>query len=195
MDAITYEINNESNNRINNALMMSEKDYIKSQQTIIDSFYKEYFTYDISNVGYWLVSGIFTFIQLVFSAFPMQQMMKEGLDKEFLGVMAFVIMFPVFFYQQAFLTGKESFVGGYGRVNSLYSIIKYLPVSLAALKLYRFKKMLNFVVKVFLGCTILQLGISLLAFHGITWANLVFLLVYGFLIPFFIGCCQTFFVK
>ena len=187
MDATTYEINN--------ALMMSKKDYIKSQQAIIDSFYKEYFTYDISNVGYWLVSGIFTFIQLVFSAFPMQQMMKEGLDKEFLGVMAFVIMFPVFFYQQAFLTGKESFVGGYGRVNSLYSIIKYLPVSLAALKLYRFKKMLNFVVKVFLGCTILQLGISLLAFHGITWANLVFLLVYGFLIPFFIGCCQTFFVK
>ena len=74
MDAITYEINTESNNRINNALMMSEKDYIKRQQTIIDSFYKEYFTYDISNVGYWMVSGIFTFIQLVFSAFPMQQM-------------------------------------------------------------------------------------------------------------------------
>ncbi|MBE5953405.1 MAG: hypothetical protein E7257_04525 [Lachnospiraceae bacterium] len=178
MDTVNFE----SNNRINKALMMSEKEYIKDQQCIIDDFYKEYYTYDISNVGYWLIAGIFTFIQLVFSAIPMQQLMKEGIDSEFLTIMAILIAFPVYFYLQPFVIGNLN-----GRVGSIYSRIKYLPVSLKSIRLYRFKMMLRFVLKVFSICTALQVGLSLLIFHGITWQTVVFLLVYDFLIPFLVG--------
>lgn len=191
MGTVSYE----SNNKINKALMMSEKEYIKSRQPIIDDFYKEYFTYDISNIGYWIVSGIFTFMQLVFSAVPVQQLLKEGSDREFFGIMAFVIIFPVFFYLQAFITGQERYANGLGRVTSLYSAIKYLPISIKALRLYRFKKMVRHILKVLLICTVLQLGISLIAYHSITWQNLVFLGIYDFFIPFLIGCGQICFTK
>lgn len=191
MDTVSYE----SNNKINKALLMSEKEYIKSQQPIIDDFYKEYFTYDISNIGCWIVSGIFTFMQLVFSAVPVQQLLKEGSDREFFGIMAFVIIFPVFFYLQAFITGQERYANGLGRVTSLYSAIKYLPVSIKALRLYRFKKMVKHILKVFFICAALQLGISMIVYHNITWQNLVFLGIYDFLIPFLVGCGQICFTK
>ncbi len=191
MDTTTYE----SSNKINKALMMSEKEYIKGQQSIIDDFYKEYFTYDISNIGCWLVAGLFGFIQIIFSAVPVQQLLKEGVDDELLGIMAFLAIFPVFFYLQAFITGQERYSAGNGRVNSIYSRIKYLPVSVKALRLYRFKKMLGFVFKLLLVCSILQLGISLLVFHSIVWSNLIFLGVYDFLIPFLMGCGQICFTK
>lgn len=196
MNTITHEANklnnefSESNSRINKALMMNEKEYIKSQQTIIDDFYKEYYTYDVSNVGYGLIAGIFTFIQLVFMALPFENIYKEGIhnainasdDKEFLGIMAFIIVFPVFFYMQPFVVGNLN-----GRVGSIYSQIKYLPVSLKSIRLYRFKKMLRFVLRIFVICAVLQLGISLVAYHRIMWQTLVYLFTYGFLIPFLVG--------
>lgn len=190
MDTVT----NESNNRINKALMMSEKEYIKSQQTIIDDFFKEYYTYDVSNIGYWILAGIFTFIQLVYMAFPFENFYAGGQtsvinvsdDRELLGIMAFIIVFPVFFYMQPFVVGNIN-----GRVSSIYSVIKYLPVSAKAIRLYRFKKMLKFVLRVFVICAVLQLGISLLAYHKIMWQTLVYLFVYGFLIPFLVGLCAT----
>ncbi len=193
MDA-TYEINNESNNRINNALMMNEKEYIKSQQPIIDDFYKEYFTYDISNVGYWFISGIFTFIQLVFMALPFENIYEEGKqdvintsdEREFLVIMACLIVFPVFFYMQPYVVGNIN-----RRVGSIYANIKYLPVSVKSIRLYRFKKMLKFVLRIFLICVVLQLGISLLVYHRIMWQTLIYLFIYGFMIPFLMGLCAT----
>lgn len=190
MDTVNFE----SNNRINKAIMMSEKEYIKDQQSIIDDFYKEYYTYDISNIGYWLIAGIFTFIQIVFMAVPFEEFYVEGRqniaatsnDRELLALMAFLFVFPVFFYMQPFVVGNLN-----GRVGSIYSQIKYLPVSLKAVRLYRFKKMLKFVTKVFIGCAVLQLGISLIAFHRIMWQTFVYLFIYGFLIPFLVGICSA----
>ena len=176
---------NKSNNRINKALMMSEKEYIKSQHSIIDGFYKEYFTYDISNVGCWLLTGIFTFIQLIFFVIPMQQLIKEGIDSVILTIIAVLSVFPVFFYLQPFVIGNLN-----GRV-AIYSRIKYLPVSLKSIRTYRFKKMLKFVFKIFLTGTVLQVGLSLLIFHCIIWQTVMFLLVYGFLIPFLVGLGVT----
>jgi len=202
MGAITYEENNKLNNdksnesgiKINKAVMLNEKEYIKSQQSIIDDFYKEYYTYDISNVGYWLVAGIFTFIQIVFMAVPFEEFYVNGKptfinasdDRGLLAMMAFLFVFPVFFYMQPFVVGNLN-----GRVGSIYSQIKYLPVSLKAVRLYRFKKMLKFVIKVFIGCAVLQLGISLIAFHRIMWQTFVYLFIYGFLIPFLVGICSA----
>lgn len=187
-------LSNESNNRINKALMMSEKEYIKSQQSIIDDFYKEYFTYDISNIGYWIVAGLFTFIQLIFNAIPFENICKEGKlsvvntsdDMEFLTIVAVIIVFPVYFYMQPFVVGNLN-----GRVGSIYSRIKYLPVSPKAIRLYRFKRMLKFVLRVFAVCVVLQIGLSLLIYHRITWQTLVYLFLYGFLIPFLVGLGAT----
>ncbi len=179
---------------INKASMLSEKEYIKSQQNIIDDFYKEYYTYDISNVGYWLIAGIFTFIQIVFMAVPFQEFFVDGIptfinasgDRELLAIMAFLFAFPVFFYMQPFVVGNLN-----GRVGSIYSQIKYLPVSLKAVRLYRFKKMIKFVLGVLLVCAVLQLGISLIAYHRIMWQTFVYLFIYGFLIPFLVGICSA----
>ncbi len=190
MDTVNYE----SNNRINKAIMLSEKEYIKHQQGIIDDFYKEYYTYDISNVGYWLIAGIFTFMQLIFMAVPFQNFYEGGKptfinasdDRGLLAMMAFLFVFPVFFYMQPFVVGNLN-----GRVGSIYSQIKYLPVSLKSVRLYRFKKMLKFVLRIFLTCAVLQLGISLLAYHRILWQTFVYLFIYGFLIPFLVGICSA----
>ena len=190
MDTTTYD----SNNRINKALMLSEKEYIQSQQGVIDDFYKEYYTYDISNVGYWLIAGIFTFIQIVFMAVPLQEFYTDGIspfinasgDRELLAIMAFLFAFPVFFYMQPFVVGNLN-----GRVGSIYSQIKYLPVSVKAIRLYRFKKMIKFVLRVLLICAVFQLGISLIAYHRIMWQTLVYLFIYGFLIPFLVGVCSV----
>lgn len=190
MDTTTYD----SNNRINKALMLSEKEYIQSQQGIIDDFYKEYYTYDISNVGYWLIAGIFTFMQIVFMAVPFEEFYVNGElnfinasgDRELLAIMAFLFAFPVFFYMQPFMVGNLN-----GRVGSIYSQIKYLPVSVKAIRLYRFKKMIKFVLRVLIACAVLQLGISLIAYHRIMWQTLVYLFIYGFLIPFLVGICSA----
>ncbi len=180
---------------INKALMMSEREYIKDQQSIIDDFYKEHFTYDISNIGCWIVAGLFGFVQIIFSAVPVQQMLKEGGDDEFLGILAFLTIFPVFFYLEPFIIGQERYGAGNGRVKRLYSVIKYLPVSVKALRKYRFKKMLGFALKLLLICSILQIGISLLVFHRITWQNLAFLSIYDFLLPVAVGAAKVYFNK
>lgn len=190
MDTTTYD----SNNRINKALMLSEKEYIRSQQGVIDDFYKEYYTYDISNVGYWLIAGIFTFMQIVFMAVPLQEFYVDEIptfinasgDRELLAIMAFLFAFPVFFYMQPFVVGNLN-----GRVGSIYSQIKYLPVSVKSIRLYRFKKMIKFVLRVLIACAVLQLGISLIAYHRIMWQTLVYLFIYGFLIPFLVGICSV----
>ena len=190
MNTVTYE----SNNKINKAIMMSEKEYIRSQQGVIDDFYKEYYTYDISNVGYWLIAGIFTFIQIVFMAVPFENFYEGGKpdvinvsdDREMLAIMAFLFVFPVFYYMQPFVVGNLN-----GKVGSIYSQIKYLPVSVKAIRLYRFKKMLKFVIRIFIICAVLQLGISLIAYHRLMWQTLVYLFIYGFLIPFLVGICSA----
>ncbi len=181
--------------KINKALISSEKEYIESQQQIIQDFFKEYFTYDITNIGYWLVTGIFTFCHVIFLAIPYEDFSKDNFNKNFINgelapIMVFITTFAVFCYLMPYISCTEK-----GRAGRIYDKLKYLPVSVKALRKFRFKKMITFVVKVFIVCAVLQIGISLLSFHRVLLGTFIYLGLYGFLLSFLVGLGTVFFTK
>ncbi len=180
----------QTNEQINKALIYSPKGYIKGQQGILDKFYKEYFTWSCINIGYWIVAGIFSFIQAVFMMLPYEQVLIEGRGDGFEFMMGFIIAFPVTFYLQPYISYNEK-----SNVGSVYSKLKYLPISFKSIKVYRFRKMLKFILRLFLICAVLQLGISLLAFHRILPGTVIHLVLYGFLVPFTVGSLEAWFSK
>ena len=189
------EIASKKPNKINRALISSKKEYIEGQQQLIQDFFKEYFTYDITNVGTWLAAGIFTFCHVIFLAVPYGDFAKDDFNKNYINgelapIMVFIVTFAVFFYLLPYISCTEK-----GRAGRIYDKLKYLPVSVQALRKFRFKKMINFVVKVFIVCAVLQIGISLLAFHRVLLGTFIYLGLYGFVLPFLVGLSTVYFTK
>lgn len=169
---------------------MEEKEYIEEQQSIIESFFKTYRTYDVSDIGYKIVIVLFTFIQMIFFVLPYEYMCEgksfnyvNGSDyMEFLGLMILFVTIPPTFYILSYKIHEEK-----GAIGSIYDKLKYLPLSLKALRIFRFRKMTRFILKTFLICAVLQLGISLLAYQRIMVGTLIHIGIYGFGIPFLAG--------
>lgn len=144
----------------------------KRQQETLEGFFKELFTWDMANVGFWLVTGIMELILGALLLIP-----AEELDSMLKGCLFMVSIFGANWYLMAYLQIHDD-----GKQCKVYDKLKYLPVSLQQLRLFRFKKLIVFSAKmtgVFLAIQLLTLIFS----REFSWTCISYPIVFGFLVP------------
>lgn len=144
----------------------------KKQQEVLEGFFKELFTWDMANVGFWLVTGLMEFILGILLLIPAVE-----LDIALQGSLFMVSIFGANWYIMAYLQIHDD-----GKQCKVYDSLKYLPVSLLQIRLFRFKKLIVFSAKmtgVFLAIQLLTLMFS----REFSWTCISYPIVFGFLIP------------
>lgn len=165
---------------------MNKVEYGRKQQDILESFYKEFFSWSAKNIGLWLVTGIMIFLQGIFLWFPYQAMSEMKL----FGLVALFGMNAAANYIAPYLSFTEK-----GETVKVYDKLKYLPVSLRELQRFRCRKLVRFYGKVFLVFLAGQLFFSAVCYHEITWQNILYVTVLGLLLPLGIGGMAARFTK
>ncbi len=155
--------------------MKIEKKIFTEREKIIDSFYKEFFTWSAGNVGMWLAAGVFEFVAIVIFCFPYEEAQKENM-----------LMFAVLLA----LAGAECYIAPYvsfqefGKGMRISDKLQYLPVSVKELQGYRLKKLAVFCAKMFVVFFVGQMFFALVTTHTITLGNVGYVIIWGLLLPF-----------
>ena len=153
---------------------MEKKLYDKKQQQILDDFFKEFFTWSATNIGMWIAAGIFIFIHAIFMMIPYQSM------KDFDNSISFIfIIMGYMWYLYPYIQFTEK-----NKAHSIYQKIKYMPISITQLRIFRLKKLFVFCLRLLAVFMIGQLFFSFVTYHEITFANICYPLIWGFAIPF-----------
>ena len=99
------------------------------------------------------------------------------------------------------LTGAVYYINPYiyyqneGKRESIYEVIKFLPVSRRELRIFRLKKVVLFCLKlfpIFLGGQIIS---ALVCFRSIGWENLLYPFVFGLVTPLLLAGSSLWAVK
>lgn len=165
--------------------IMDKKLYNKKQQQLFDAFFKEFFTWSAENVGNWIAAGIFVFIHALFMVVPYQEIKEWDLNFSYV-----IIVMGYMWYLTPYINFTEN-----RKKQSIYQLIKFLPISLTQLRIYRTKKLAIFCLRLLAVFMIGQLFFSLVFFHEITLANICYPLVWGFVFPFGINAVMFWFVQ
>ncbi|MBR4083478.1 MAG: hypothetical protein IKK33_04250 [Lachnospiraceae bacterium] len=167
---------------------MEEKTYGKTQHNILEQFYKDYFEKSHIQLGYNVVAIIFFVILMIVMWFPYQTYTEDDRALKLLGLMFGAL--AAFIYMNSYRYA----IDGRGAVTNIYQYLQYLPISKTELRMFRLKKLLRLLLKVYMPAQAGQLLFSLIAYHEITWGNLWFPFVYVFLVPFMVvgaGICVS----
>jgi len=156
------------------------------REQIYESFYKELFSWKADNIGLWITAGLFEFFHGCMMSFPYQDMAEDNM----LGFSAFFGMWGVMCYISPYLQYTEQ-----GKSTKLYDKLQYLPISLKELQTYRTKKLAIFCFKMFSIFLVLQLFFAFISYRMITLANILYVVICGFIIPFVISMLAVRFSK
>lgn len=143
----------------------------KKQQEVLDSFFKELFTWDMANVGFWIVTGVMEFILGVLMFFPMEEL------REMYGLMWFASIWGAGSYVMAYLQIQDN-----GKPCKVYEKLKYLPIFLQQIRLFRLRKLIVFSAKITVVFCVAQL-ISAIFTREFGLATILYPVCYGFVIP------------
>ena len=151
----------------------------REQEQKIEQFFEEYYRFkkwdkQSSDV----VAGVFVFIQIVLMIFPIQILYTEENRFGLLLLLGTFGIYAPLYYMLPYRLLKEG-----KQKTMVWQKLKYLPVELESLKKWRIRLLVRFVGKVFLACLVIQLLFSLIAFHRISWVNIVYVVIAGFVIP------------
>lgn len=155
---------------------MEVKEYRKTQQNMLEQFFENYFEKSKINGGYKWTGIIFIAILVILMWFPYQSYENEKPIRN-IGLVWGVM--GTFFYMNMY---RFAF-NGRGAVTNVYQYLEYLPVSIKELKIFRLKKLISLLVKVYLIAQAGQAIFSLLGYHELILGNLLFPLVFAFLAP------------
>lgn len=164
---------------------MEKKLYDKKQQQLLDTFFKEFFTWSASNVGMWIAAGILIFMHSIFMVIPYQSM-KDFDSNSLYTVCILGYLWYLLPYSQ-FTEQKKN--------QSVYEKIKYLPISLKQFRIFRLRKLLRFCLQLLAVFMVGQLFFSFVVYHEITLANIYYPLVWGFAFPFGLVAILSYFSK
>lgn len=158
---------------------MEEKQYRKTQQNILEKFYRDYFEKSKINAGY-NIFGIFFIIVLIIIVWIPYQIYEEERILKTCGLVWGIVGYYIY-------TNIYNFaLDGRGAVTKVYPYLQYLPISKKELKIFRLKKLIFLQAKVYLIAQAGQLLFGLLAYHQLTLGNFWFPFDYTFLSPFLV---------
>lgn len=146
----------------------------KSREEVLNSFFKDFFSWKADNIGYWILAAMVELEAVCVMCIPFQNINKKNIW----WISLILIVCGVIEYINPYIYYKDD-----RKNRCIYDTIKYLPVSLEELKLFRWKKSVKFCLKMFGIFFAGQIIFSLICFHQIGWGNLLFPIVGGLLIP------------
>jgi len=156
----------------------------KRQQEVLEGFFKELFTWDMANVGFWVATGLMELILGILLLIP-----AEELDTPLKGILWMVSIFGANWYIMAYLQIHDE-----GKQCKVYDRLKYLPVSLRQIRLFRLRKLVVFSAKMTGVFLVIQL-IALIFSREFTWTCILYPICFGFLFPVLIVGGITWFSK
>lgn len=162
--------------------MKGLKVYDKKQQRMLDAFFKEFFTWNVQHVGMWLLTGIMILSFVCFMMVPYQEIVAPS--EEHVNIEAWLILMGIAGLNYYLMPYSRYNDGTKGRFIYIYEKIKYLPVSLKELRIFRIRKVFWFCLKLFVVLLIGQLVFAEIGFGEIVLGNFLYPFIFAFLIPF-----------
>jgi len=144
----------------------------KKQQEVLDSFFRELFTWDMTNVGLWLVTGFMELVLGVLMFVPWKE-----LEGPLRGLAFAMSIMGANWYLMAYFQIQDG-----GKQCKVYEKLKYLPVSLQQIRLFRLKKLVNFCGKLTVVFLVAQL-LSALIVREFSLVNILYPVFFGLLVP------------
>lgn len=117
-----------------------KRDRIRGQIRTLEAFYKNLQTWDVSNIGAWLVAGILVPIATVIYWIPCQEMNADERGLYYL-MFSYILMIGQFMYLRPYLMISEN-----RKMKRISEKLQYLPVSRAGLFLFVVKKLSRMVL-------------------------------------------------
>lgn len=146
------------------------------EQQLLQSFYKDYFSYGAYDIGLLLMAGILEFILGCFLLVPFQYM---AADIKNIGFSLFCISFwGGFSYIQPYILYREE-----KKPCRVIDKLKLMPVSLKDIRLFLFRRLVRFqgrILPIFLVGQLLFAGVI---YRKIIWENLCYPFMFGFVVP------------
>ncbi len=158
---------------------MEEKAYRKTQQNILEQFFKDYFEKSKINAGYNIVGIIFIVLLLIVLWMP-YQIYEEERTLKTCGLIWGMVGYYCYINKYNFAFDER------GAVTKVYPYLQYLPISRRELKIFRLKKLISLQARVYLIAQAGQLLFCLIAYHQVTLSNFWFPFDYAFLSPFLV---------
>lgn len=155
-------------------MTIQEKQYLKKQEQMLQVFYKEFFSWKCENTGLWIAAGLMEFFQCIFMWIPYQEMRDDNIM-----IWMYFGILGTMLYVMPYVQFQEN-----GKRSSIYAKMKYLPVTLQGIRIFRFKKLTRFCLKMLVVFLAGQLFFSLVVYHEITWGNIWYPVILGFLVPY-----------
>lgn len=150
----------------------------KKQQAVIADFFKEFHSWSAANVGVWIGAGFCTLIQAMFLMIPYQEMTGDNF-----GIFVFLFgMWSATLYINPYVSYMEK-----GKQYRIYDKLRYFPVSLKQLRIFRLRKLCKFCFITFAVFLAGQLLFSYIGYHEITLGNVLYVVIGGLVIPFVMG--------
>lgn len=159
------------------------------QQQILEMFFKEFLSWKADNIGVWIAAVMLEILQGICFCIPYQMVGKSDMEL-LIGIELFCGVFGTMTYLMPYVRFTEK----KGQVN-IYKKLKYLPVSLKEIRIFRLKKLVRFCFRLFLIFLAVQLFLVLLCYHQIALGNLWYPFVFGFLLQLLLNGMLVLFLK
>lgn len=150
----------------------------KKQQAVIAEFFKEFHSWSATNVGVWLGAGFCTVLQGILLMIPYQGMAKDNLDS----LILLFGMWGAILYINPYVFFPEK-----GKQYRIYDKLRYFPVSLKQLRIFRLRKLGQFCSITFVVFLAGQLLFSYIGYREIGLGNLLYVVIGGLVIPLAMG--------
>ncbi|MBQ7776829.1 MAG: hypothetical protein IJ379_13005 [Lachnospiraceae bacterium] len=162
---------------------MEQKEFIAKQHEALDAFYKETMRKSGIHIGYWLVAGVFGFCAACILLIP-YQIMEDG---TITGMTVMMSVGTTLLYMSAF----DRYQNDKGVLSTVYSRLKFHPVSSQILNSYRLKKLVRFQLRFYLPIQIGQLFFSIVCLHEVVLANFCYPMLVALVLPLLIAGTMT----
>lgn len=157
---------------------------VYEQEIKIERFFEEYYRVrKWDKQSYNVVCGIFAMIQILLMIFPIQDLWMEENYSFLIYMISMLSIYTLYFYMMSYRLIKE------GQQNELLSQkLRYLPVDKRVFKIWKTRLLFRFATKIFLASLTTQLLFSVIIVHGISWKNIVYVVMVTFLVPVLSNC-------
>ncbi len=160
--------------------IIGEKEHRNRQKGIIKGFFSELFSYSVDNIGYMIITVMFSFFVIIFNFMPAQEWVNE--DKKVIILCLCFVVVSVWEYLTPYIMCKDN-----NKMVAISDKLKYIPASKSALQQYNLKKLFKYQLKVFVLCMTGQLIAGLIAYKEIALINVLFPVVVSLLLPMIAG--------
>ena len=151
----------------------------------IKQFDKEFYSYSSgSDIGLRIAAYFMDGCAIFLMFFPFQEVLKDRFIFFFVGMF---FGLSTLYYTQSYLQYRDE-----QKQKSIYQIIRYLPVNLTDVRMVRVEYLFHYKKKIFLLSLIAQLLVTLIAYHKIALANIIYVVVVSIIYPAILGILTIF---